>query len=599
MLDLRPRKTLFIFFFISAFAIYGTSLYFPKFIFDDDLNIFQNWQVENFSIANFIFFLKTSLTPIPYILWQFISNTTGHMSTWNYRLFNILVHSLNASLLFILTTRVHSYLKLKGSSFSFAFLSSIIFLFHPVQVESVVWLSSLRILSATFFTLVSCLMITDFALFSNKEDQAKKHHAPLAIIFFGFALLCKPTVLPLIATMSFLPLVKSAISEDQLQKRDIVNQLKLILPPIGAVIFIGLLSVILHKGEVLTAALKGQTLLEKANLVTMSISASFLNLFLPLRLVFDYQINPFTVNYLVEANKFTLPSLFAYLIIISTLSLTLIKRLRLFGVCFLMIFVLISPHIGLVFQDFQNISTVADRYLYLSVIPLAWLISGILSSVVNKKREFLLGGTISFILIILCLKQIALWQKPELILEKSNIHDEIQAPLLVALGQNYESRGFLNKSKIFYKDALTKDQQIKGALPGLIALANQVPSVKDALFIINCIKKNKVMINPEDTTLYAKLLIQTKRYKEAKLYLEENLSRGISPIKTQNLLFEIKNRSADTLIQSYQVLYHYHQGLNQPKRALEYLKKLIKLPGAPKHLIRRYEEHSEQNSGKK
>ncbi len=69
-----------------------------------------------------------------------------------YHVVNVLVHALNALLLFVL-------LKRSGLAHVVALLASAIFLLHPANVEAVAWISQLRTLMATAFALGALLLL--------------------------------------------------------------------------------------------------------------------------------------------------------------------------------------------------------------------------------------------------------------------------------------------------------------------------------------------------------------------------------------------------------------------------------------------------------
>jgi len=107
-------------------------------------------------------------------------------ATLGYHLTNVLLHILNALLVWRLLTKF----RLK-----YAWLGGLIFAVHPVQVESVAYISELKnTLSLPFFLLAMCRWI-DF-----EEHQRDKDYY-VALVLFLTGMLCKITMAPFPAVM--------------------------------------------------------------------------------------------------------------------------------------------------------------------------------------------------------------------------------------------------------------------------------------------------------------------------------------------------------------------------------------------------------------
>lgn len=170
------------------------------FIWDDDAyvsnnptmlsfkGLLQNWKGTNVYYQYYPLVLTSFW--IEYRLWGL--NPIG------YHITNVLIHSLNALLLFIILRG----LKIKG-----ALLASVIFALHPVCVESVAWITERKNILSLFFYLLSALSFFWFYGFSitdtnveNKLPQkpdktsSSKHNSYfyiLSLLFFVLALLSK------------------------------------------------------------------------------------------------------------------------------------------------------------------------------------------------------------------------------------------------------------------------------------------------------------------------------------------------------------------------------------------------------------------------
>lgn len=103
---------------------------------------------------------------------------------------NILLHSLNGVLFYLLLIR------LSGRRV-WVFFASLIFLLHPVQVESVIWISQRKNVLAMFFFLIA---FYSYIVYKERTDAARMRFYLLSLLAFALALLSKSVtvVLPLV-----------------------------------------------------------------------------------------------------------------------------------------------------------------------------------------------------------------------------------------------------------------------------------------------------------------------------------------------------------------------------------------------------------------
>lgn len=116
---------------------------------------------------------------LDYALWGF--------NAFGYKLTNILLHALNSVLYYALLARITSRRR-------FALAAAAVFLCHPVQVETVVWISQRKNLLAMFFSLLS------FLTYLSWKDDRRFTLYMVSLTAFALALLSKSVavVLPLI-----------------------------------------------------------------------------------------------------------------------------------------------------------------------------------------------------------------------------------------------------------------------------------------------------------------------------------------------------------------------------------------------------------------
>lgn len=122
-------------------------------------------------------------------LWQF--NPAG------YHLVNIILHIINMLLLWQLLSRM----KIPG-----AWLAAAMFGLHPVQVESVAWVTELKNVLMTVFFLLSVLAWLEFVRRSEQADRAWRLYI-LSLVLYVFALLSKTTAVTLPVALVLVPWV--------------------------------------------------------------------------------------------------------------------------------------------------------------------------------------------------------------------------------------------------------------------------------------------------------------------------------------------------------------------------------------------------------
>tara|TARA_R110000868_G_scaffold164359_12_gene396907 strand:- start:7234 stop:8790 length:1557 start_codon:yes stop_codon:yes gene_type:complete len=165
---------------------YAASFYSGS-LWDDNVFIFKAKAITETSHP-FVFFDYTSSNhrawPLGYVFFWLLYRVFAENFIW-YKLLNLLVHFLN----FHLLRKFLFKFKIRNS-----FFISLLFLFHPLQVESVSWIFQLNTLLATTFVLLSFNLILQ-----NKYK--------LSILFFIFSLLTKSYAVfaPFVFLLLFIP----------------------------------------------------------------------------------------------------------------------------------------------------------------------------------------------------------------------------------------------------------------------------------------------------------------------------------------------------------------------------------------------------------
>ncbi len=130
-----------------------------------------------------------SYNPLLVFIFKFFYNFFG-LNYFVYHLFSILLHSLNAFLVFLLSNRIFSFAKFSNTKI-WAFIAGLLFLIWPIQVEVISWVAAWPHLWATSFYILSLIKYIDF------KSSRKRAKLFLSILFFIIALLIKEIAISL------------------------------------------------------------------------------------------------------------------------------------------------------------------------------------------------------------------------------------------------------------------------------------------------------------------------------------------------------------------------------------------------------------------
>jgi tetratricopeptide (TPR) repeat protein len=120
---------------------------------------------------------------------------------------NLLFHSMNAALLFLLLHQMTA--KLWGST-----LVAALFALHPLHVESVAWVSERKDLLSAFFGLLTLMAYAAYASGSKVESRKSKVWYGVALVLFACGLMSKPMLVTwpfVMLLLDFWPLQRMAV----------------------------------------------------------------------------------------------------------------------------------------------------------------------------------------------------------------------------------------------------------------------------------------------------------------------------------------------------------------------------------------------------
>ena len=388
-------------------AVAFGSLIFADFLgIDDKVNILQNPNISSLSWKNMGNIWKEPYfhmyIPLTYSLWALIAAISrvlfvGNLVGGVFHIFNILLHVLNSFLVYYLL-RSSFEKHFSGASDTkrlkiSAGFGALVFAVHPIQVEAVAWVTGMKDLLSCFFSLFAILIFLKFYQNENLGLKKKFLYSLLLLPVYTAALLSKPSavVVPLL-----LVLLCSELSFDEMKRL-----FSLLFPWF----ILSILCILLTKDvqPVGYDARAAYGLYQSPLIAADSLVFYLRKIVFPDGFIIDYGRTP----------SFVLQSYWRHLgIFIAAaggLGLSFTKNRRFWFLASALFIAGVLPVLGLVPFEFQHISGVADRYVYLSMLAVSLVVTYCLLTYDFRKTVFILAG----ICLVLCLKsliQVRYWR---------------------------------------------------------------------------------------------------------------------------------------------------------------------------------------------
>lgn len=186
-------------FVLVGFLVYSNILYGP-FILDDEGYITDNYQIRD--LSNFIDFSGTRYVGF---LSFALNYYFGGLNTFGYHIVNVLIHIINAFLVYLLIRITVNNLKSNVHNLSLIayvdylpFISSLIFLIHPIQTQAVSYITQRFTSLATLFYLLAIVLyiktrIRTRVIGDELQDKTSYIHLPLYGLSLVFTVLAMKT----------------------------------------------------------------------------------------------------------------------------------------------------------------------------------------------------------------------------------------------------------------------------------------------------------------------------------------------------------------------------------------------------------------------
>jgi hypothetical protein len=404
-------------------ALFGQALNFDFFFLDDNFHVVDNPH-SSLTFENIKWYWTNSKTPIPYNFWQVIEFINGKDNPYLFRLTNILIHSINSLLVYKIFLRLLS----KKSEF-FSVIGAVIFLLHPLQVESVVWVSSLRGLLSGLFVFLSLYFYLNSL--ENKKNQL------LTLTFYALSLICKPTSISLVLVFVIFDKLFFKLNLKSIIKRNASYLLALIL---GIAFFST--DVLIKIAEI--------KILDNIALSIDSLSHYILSFIFPYHLTVSGQGEVIGWNEILTSYK-----VYFFLAFIITMVIVSIRSFKTKSLALVLPFtlylILIFPVSGIVNFHFQMISSVADRYMYVPILGLIYLMLELVMKF-DRKSIKKLCVSLSVIFFAISYIQVSKWKDEKIVANESKESSFFYQMMLASLHLN---KGELDKAEIRLKKAKT------------------------------------------------------------------------------------------------------------------------------------------------
>ena len=302
--------------------------------------------------------------PVTYTLWGLVAmiatapatGGTIHFNALPFHAINLGAHTLGAALVFLILRQ------LVPNRWA-AFIGTMLFALHPIQTEAVAWASSMY---TPLCGMLSLAAIWQFLQYSNKIENGEKrsaygHYAP-ATLFFLLALLTKPAA-------ASAPLIVAAIEIGWRHRRPMALAL-----PLGFWVLLAIPILLATKLGNPAAMVSSVEPWQKLLVALEAMTFYAYKIIWPAKLCPDYSRSP---NWLLGHPIVWLTCLVPLGIFV--LEWFLRRRLPWLIAATAAFVAALLPTLGLTTFAFQSFSTVADRYAYIALLPIALAVATILT----------------------------------------------------------------------------------------------------------------------------------------------------------------------------------------------------------------------------
>lgn len=343
---------------LLTLIVYGQTLRFDFLSnWDDYQYVTNNPDILGFSAINLIHVFSSSYVgnyaPVHLLSYMLDYQLAGLNPAWFHGV-NVVIHTVNGLLFYVLVHRI------TGKSV-WAYAAAAVFLLHPVQVESVAWVSQRKNLLSMFFSLCSFLA---YLSYRQRTDEGRERAYILSVLSLLLALFSKSIAV----IMPFVFLLHDMFLEQPRRKKGVITD------KIPYVVTVAIVSGI----TVITQSAGGGSV----DFFDGNSTAKFLTMLTVLMRYLQILIWPANLNlnavYIFYIKNRIDGEVVGALLLVAALFLTgiyLWRRERRLFFGFALFFLGLVP----VSQIVPLSTLMNDRYLYFPMLGAAWMVGGLLS----------------------------------------------------------------------------------------------------------------------------------------------------------------------------------------------------------------------------
>tara|TARA_B100001109_G_scaffold254795_1_gene255530 strand:+ start:7461 stop:9194 length:1734 start_codon:yes stop_codon:yes gene_type:complete len=436
-LKLSIRYVLFIFLFVTCIASYYSSIHHDFTQLDDQVQVVNNEAIRKINFVNLkAIFSSTSVgmyQPLTTSFYAIIYTIFGKEAI-GFHWAALILHLMNGFLVFKL---LH---KLK-QKWDLSYFLCALFLLHPLQVESVAWVSAFSNICFSFFYLLGLIQYVNF-----KEQMHKKHYY-FSLLFFVLSLLAKPSAV----TLPLLLIALDFFYDSRFSLKLFIQKIPFFLLSI----LFGLVT--LQTRETaghLSDLSQSFGFLDRIVLIAYSILFYPFKFILPVNLSAFYPYPTLTNNHLPYLYYFTVP-----LVLLITYLLYRFRsnKLLILGALFYSLSISVTLQIVAVGNQLTT-----DRYIYLPMIGLLIMAASLIRA--KPKIIWISTAILGFTLATKTTLRSQVWKNDQFIWEDvlqkypdvAQAHNNLGSYLLEKKGQSQSAFKHFNKAielKPYYADA--------------------------------------------------------------------------------------------------------------------------------------------------
>ncbi|MFT3749320.1 MAG: glycosyltransferase family 39 protein [Agriterribacter sp.] len=346
----------------------------------DAIEKFQSYWSIRSSAFYFTFDIsdEIQLSPLNTLYYHLIYKINGY-DPYYYHIGSLLIHSINSILLFITANKLLKYFNISNANFISLF-TTLIWAIHPINVESVTWISASKVPLYGMFILLS------FISFLNATQKQSISNFLFSGFWFLCACLSKEQAIVLPIMFATLLLAQKRETAGQL-KKIFINSLWFFIPGIIITIIITCINFNMNTNIGFPMPVEKYSLWEKIIISFYCIRFYLTSAFFPINLHHHY-VFPFLPGSKINILYILYPIGFILFTFIFFISLKGIRNKQFYLFCIFSFFI----HIGLVLQIFPltRNTVVADRYMYLPLFFILLLFMELLFNAIISSNTSIL-----------------------------------------------------------------------------------------------------------------------------------------------------------------------------------------------------------------